>query len=168
MKNQKLTTYVLLVVVIGIWGYVVYIIIDTASEPDVNSSINKILDPSETDLSYYRWQSHLKYDSLKLSPFDDLNNTRVDESVLMEPERVFDEFEGENYDDLIYAPAVDIQYLGFVENEERNEKIAIVQINDHQQFMRVDQLVDGILLKKIDGSEIAVQIDQELMTIPKQ
>ncbi|PRD46265.1 hypothetical protein [Sphingobacterium haloxyli] len=167
MKNNKAMTYVLLALVIGIWGYVVYTILVKVSGDDGNMPTLAVRPVVESDLSYYRWKDSLEYDTLYHSPFsaeDQLVELVTEEPVSDGEYQVYQE----PYDPLAYAPAMDVQYLGYIENESQKQRIALIQINGRQYYMHPKEQIDGVTLVNVNPTDIEIKTDYQTLTITKQ
>ena len=168
MKNKKVTIYILFSLVIGIWGYVIYVVISKFSDNDpIPISNNNIVDvPS--NLASYRWKTDLTYDTIRSdSFFHEVSSTsnKSEEDVFHEAEQ---DMAMETYDPLAFAPAIDIQYLGFIENINVKQKIALVQIAGKQHYMKAKQTIEGYTVLSINPNEIKVKTDFQTLTISKQ
>lgn len=167
MKNSKITTYILLTLVLGVWGYVIYVVFTKVNDNNEILVHNLPKTTSPPNLNYYLWKTSLHYDDIVASPFGENGTVELlpenNEAQYMEENQPV-----ENYDELAYAPAVDIQYLGYIENEKLRQKVAIVQINGKQQYMRTKQSIDGYTLISINATEIEFKTNLQVITIAKQ
>lgn len=160
-------TYVLLALVIGIWGYVIYIVLAKVNGDDPARPALAVRPVAENDLSYYRWKDTLEYDTLYRSPFsipEQLEISATDEPVSGTEYTVYEE----PYDPLAHAPAMDVQYLGYIENEKQRQRIALVQINGRQYYMHPKEQIDGVTLVNINPTDIRIKTDYQTLTIAKQ
>jgi len=167
MKNSKITTYVLLTLVLGVWGYVIYVVLTKVSDNNEILVHNVPKTTPPLNLNYYQWKTSLHYNDIVASPFGENGTTQL-VSEINEGQYVDENQPVENYDELAYAPAVDIQYLGYIENERLKQKVAIVQINGKQQYMRTKQSIDGYTLISINATEIEFKTNLQVITIAKQ
>lgn len=159
--------YVLLALVIGIWGYVIYSVFGNWDNNGSVKSINRNEKIENVDLNYYKWKDSLTYDSITRSPFTEdyaVQNTMVDSHSRSSVQNLSEPA----YDPLAYAPAVDIQYLGYIQNEKSSEKIALLHINGKQYYAKIRERIDGFTLLSISDSEIKVKTDYQTINIPKK
>lgn len=167
MKGSKATTYILLVLVVAIWGYVIYTIFAKVSGTDNNMPVVALKPMAASDLSYYRWNHSLEYDTLYRSPFsaEDHIPDRLADAAFVEPEPAYYE---EPIDPLDYAPTMDVQYLGYIENESQKQRIALLQINGKQYYMHPKEQIDGVTLISISPADIQIKTEYQTFTIVKQ
>ena len=166
MKNNKAMTYVLVVLVVGIWGYVIYRVLAGVSDTDVQPSRHTIKSNVDENLAYYRGNDSLAYDTLYHSPFlmvASMQTTDIEAASTTDDQPLTEE-----YDPIVFAPAMDILYLGYIENENHRNRVAIVQINGKQYYLRPKQQKEGITLQSIGASEIKVKTEYQTLTIGKQ
>ncbi|WP_437921188.1 hypothetical protein [Sphingobacterium sp. LRF_L2] len=168
MKNNKAMTYVLLALVVGIWGYVIYSVLAKVNDGDDFAVQQATKTVAQENLNYYHWRDSLRYDSVYTSPFSSdaamaTLKENSDEGLDLQTNPVM-----ESYDPMAYAPAMDIQYLGFIENEQQQQRVALVQINGRQYYMRQQQTMDGVKLLQIATGSIKVKTDYQTLTINKQ
>lgn len=166
MKNNKAMTYVLLSLVVGIWGYVIYRVLVRVGDTDVQPIRTTIKSKVDENLAYYRGKDSLAYDTLYHSPFlmaASMQATDVEATPMVDEQPPI-----EQYDPIVFAPAMDILYLGYIENENHKNRVAIVQINGKQHYLRPKQQIEGITLQSIGASEIKVKTDYQTLTIAKQ
>jgi len=166
MKNNKGMTYVLLALVVGIWGYVIYTVLAKVSGDDSNMPTIAVRQVPESDLSYYSWKDSLAYDTVYHSPFS--AEDQLLELVAEEPSEGEYLVHEEPYDPLAYAPAMDVQYLGYIENESQKQRIALIQINGRQYYMHPKEQVDGVTLVNVNPTDIKIKTDYQTLTIAKQ
>lgn len=168
MKSNKVTVYILLTLVIGIWGYVIYIVIGNweGNKPSKIAKSNKI--DELIDLNYYRWKDTIPQDSLIRSPFLTSGAEKEKSETNINSEITPANFSEKVYDPLAYAPAIDIRYFGFIENQRNAEKVALVIVNGKQIHMKIRQKIDGIILQSIFTNEIIVKTGQHTINIPKE
>ena len=158
-------TYVLLTLVVGIWGYVIYTIFAKVGDHDV-APIRAAYKPVAADnLGYYRWKDSLPFDTIYSSPF--LVSAVVEQPQEATPTMADPYPPVEQYDPMAFAPAMDIQYLGFIENEQQKHRVAIVQINGKQYYLRPKQSVEGVTLLQVSANNIKVKTDYQTLTINK-
>lgn len=166
MKN-KASTYILLVAVIGIWGYVIYKIFQASQGEDVVLKVDKQKVIVAEDLSYYSFK---KKDSLNLNFRDPIYNhknkvttqqTLADHSIK--------EFKAplNDYHILPTAPETMIQYLGFVENENTKKKTAVIQVENEQYMLGLRETVRQITLLEIKDDYIRIKNKSKTRTIFK-
>lgn len=168
MKNNKVTIYILLALVIGIWGYVLYTVFLKVNDDPVVSTVMNSKKNEHENLDYYRWKEDLVYDTIYRSPFLLAKSTIEGEpSTSIPPAPVSAYAAQPNYNALAYAPAMDIRYLGFIENEQQKQRIAILQINGKQYYMRTQQQHDGVKLLVIDTESIKIKTAYQTQTIQK-
>lgn len=168
MKDKKHNIYILFALVLGIWGYVIYVLFSKFSDHDPLPISNKNVVEVRSNLDTYRWKEDLIYDDILSDAFfheisstdnkpDEQGNQDAGQGLSME-----------TYDPLAYAPALDIQYLGFIENLNMNQKVALVQIAGKQHYLKTKQSIDGYTILSIYPHEIKVKTNSQIVTISKQ
>ncbi|GGE17876.1 hypothetical protein [Sphingobacterium cellulitidis] len=168
MKDKKHIIYILFTLVLGIWGYVVYVVLSKFSDHDPLPPPNKGIVEVRSNLDTYRWKEDLTYDTILSDAFfQEISSTDNKPDEQVDP----DAGQGlpmETYDPLAYAPALDIQYLGFIENLNMNQKVALVQIAGKQHYLKTKQSIDGYTILSIYPHEIKVKTNSQTITISKQ
>ena len=160
-------TYFLLTLVVGVWGYVIYTVLAKVQEPDKVIPQQASASVAEVDLSYYRWRDSLAYDTVRTSPFAEFEtagSSDANAELLLTQEVPY----SSDYDPLMYVPALDIQYLGFIENKKQKQRLALIQMDGKQYYLRVKQRLEGITLLQIAPDEIRILLDGHSLTINKQ
>ncbi|MGG5902612.1 hypothetical protein [Sphingobacterium daejeonense] len=168
MKDKKHNIYILFALVLGIWGYVIYLVFSKFSDHGALPISNKGVVEVRSNLDTYRWKEDLTYDSILSDAFfQEISSTdnKPDEQVDQDVGQVLPI---ETYDPLAYAPALDIQYLGYIENLKMNQKVALVQIAGKQHYLKTKQSIDGYSILSINPNEIKVSTNSQTVTISKQ
>ncbi|GEM68741.1 hypothetical protein SMI01S_23470 [Sphingobacterium mizutaii NBRC 14946 = DSM 11724] len=168
MKDKKHNIYFLFALVLGIWGYVIYVVFSKFSDHDPLPISNKGVVEVRSNLDTYRWKEDLTYDDILSDDFfQEISSTdnKPDEQADQDEEQILPM---ETYDPLAYAPALDIQYLGFIENLNMNKKVALVQITGKQHYLKTKQSIDGYTILSIYPHEIKVRTNSQTVTISKQ
>ncbi len=168
MKDKKHNIYILFALVLGIWGYVIYMVFSKFSDHDPLPLSNKGIVEVRSNLDTYRWKEGLTYDSILSDAF-----FQEIPSIENKPDEQADQDAGqglpmETYDPLAYASALDIQYLGFIENLNMNQKVALVQIAGKQHYLKAKQSIDGYTILSIYPHEIKVKTNSQTVTISKK
>lgn len=165
MKN-KLLTYGLLVAVLGVWGYIVYRVVATTRESDilpVHTSRNHPV--SKEDLSYYEQKDSL---SLSLSYRDPMwNGTLEENDEAVTTDDMYDEDQMGITRPVAQEPEIQLAYLGYVENEKTQKKVAIVDVQGRQHLIGTNENREGVKVLRIEDDHIVVQYKQTHKTIYK-
>lgn len=148
MKNKR-NTYILLVVVLIIWGLIAYKIISSLGGNDVvvlqqNTEVSFNPKPiQETDTF-----------SIKADYRDPFLGTIEKPKTISKP-RVIKPQEIE----------IPINYSGMVRDQNTNESIFFVHINNRQHLMKINNVVDSVKLVKGNEKEITVNYNKKNKTI---
>lgn len=169
MKNKPVT-YLLATLVVLIWGYVIRLIwVGLDNEQDPLPKVVRKPDLSE-DLNFYRHQDTL---SLTLSYRDPMIYGKKPKSTEQDPldDMEIYPYETQEYmDPMAYQEAVmpiDLQYLGFIENEAKQNRVAIVLSQGRQMMVSKGDIVDDLTILDIQSDRIQVKRGNERELIYK-
>lgn len=164
--NNKALVYILLSVVVGVWGYVIYRVFSAVSgdEEQIITS-NRPISIAPQDLEYYTIKDSA---SLSLSYRDPIyNSTNVLDEEILETETI-NPYTSDPY--AVYVepePQIDISYQGFIENESNKKRIAMVTIAGQQYMMAKGDRQQEITVRNIQADRIIITHKNETKTIFK-
>lgn len=163
--KTKSTTFILIIVVIGVWGYVIYKVFQAIQADDTIGITNKKRTIVQEELSYYSLKIQ---DSLNLN-FRDPIYYKDESKQKVQPsnEKSESNYVQDNYIPPIMEPEINILYLGFIENEKSKKKTAIVQIDGNQYMLSLHEGINGIKLLDIKRDFIRMQHKNKVKTIFK-
>jgi hypothetical protein len=159
MKQNKAITYVLLIAVAAIWGWVIYKIIGDGGSDNTNNIIidnNLKNDNSEMQLDTFSLIASysdpfvIKYVSVNLA--EDLN---------LEEEKN----KANKVKPIVKWP--EIIYSGTVKNKVTNRNIALVNINEQHLLLDVGDTAYQIQILNIYADSLVVSYEKELKSIAK-
>ncbi|TJZ50572.1 hypothetical protein FAZ15_21360 [Sphingobacterium olei] len=164
--NNKALVYILLAVVVGVWGYVIYRVFSAVSGDEGQVIMaSRPVNIAVQDLDYYTVKDSL---FLSLNYRDPIYNSG---------DAADDEIGEQGEVDLHYTdpyavyvepePQVDISYQGFIENESNKKRIAIVTISGNQYMMAKDDRQQEITVRNIQPDRIIITHKNETKTIFK-
>ncbi|WP_324760177.1 hypothetical protein [Sphingobacterium thalpophilum] len=165
MKNKAMT-YVLLSLVVGLWGYIIYKIFAAVSDDNqAPRTAQKSFAQNTGDLSYYRQKNTT---ALLLNyPDPMLKNTNTPtlpvEPAMQRPA----EYTAPPVENYQPEPQVDVRYIGFIENLNDKKPTAIVMIMDRQYMMNTGDQQGEITLTGIHQSHISIKANGKNKTIFK-
>lgn len=165
--NNKALVYILLAVVVGVWGYVIYRIFSAVSGDDGQViAASRPVNIAVQDLEYYSIKDSL---FLSLDYRDPIyNNSYAADGEIEEQEEIDPNYTSDPY--AVYVepePQVDISYQGFIENESNKKRIAIVTIAGSQYMMAKDDRQQEITVRNIQPDRIIITHKNETKTIFK-
>lgn len=167
MKN-KLLIYILIIAVIGVWGYVVYRIIKATQVDDMGTTIAKEREINQENLSYYTIKS---LDSLSLEYRDPLyNKEKVNKPELEQVNSNNTDNSSTNtvnYDYVTPKAEIQIVYLGFIKNEKSNKKTALIEIQNKQYMASQNETIQGVKIVTIHEEYIRIKTEGKHKTIFK-
>lgn len=166
MKNKALV-YILLTVVVGVWGYVIYRVFSAVSSDDRQVIMSsKPIHLAVQDLEYYSINDSL---ILSLNYRDPIyNSSNAADNEIGEQEEIDQTYTSDPY--AVYVepePQIDISYQGFIENESNKKRIAIVTIAGNQYMMAKDDRQQEITVRNIQPDRIIITHKNETKTIFK-
>jgi hypothetical protein len=152
--NNKRNTYILLLLVLSIWGMVIYKFFSaTQEEPRIGS-------PGPTELKPYTFN---KPDSVIIDvnyrdPFlgKTYSTTRATTS------RVRSSKAKEAEQPIVWPQVI---YKGIVSDAKNKKKIFILIINGHRYLMKEKENIDDIILKSGNRQSVIVQYNGDLTTV---
>ncbi len=158
MKNKKVV-YLLLVVVVLIWGIIFYRIFSTVGASDNNTNSLNNHAKSEVDKNA---NDTFNIDGNYRDPF--LGNMQVDKPVILStaPKQVVKE---EKVVQKLAWPS--IEYGGMIKNQKSNKQLVLVQINGQNNLMKTGDIVAGVQLMKIYKDSLEVSFQKEKKWIKK-
>ena len=163
-------TYVLLALVIGLWGYILVQVFDSLStDTAVPTTGKRSFGEQETNLSFYK----TKNTGALLLDYSDpmLRNQANDElTETVAPFTTEDPTAMNNYiapQPVEPAPQIDVQYLGYIENLVDKRPTAIIQIEGKQYMMNTSEHQSGLKLVSMTKEYIKIKIDGTIKTIYK-
>jgi hypothetical protein len=150
LKNKK-GTYILLVAAIGIWGTIIYKIIDGLSTDEKQSiavieSINfKIPEPKKVD----------SFSLLRISRDPFLDKPLVPDKKKVKPKQAKIKID------------IPLVYHGMMKKNNGKERLFIVSINGQQTFIKKGQEIQGIILLNGNETKVTVSFKGVRKTIDK-
>ena len=165
MKN-KAVTYLLLTLVVGLWGYIIYKVFAAVSDDDPHPQVaQKNFAQNTGDLSFY---SQKKTTALLLNyPDPMLKNTDAAVLPIEPPLQAPVDYVDPGIQDYQPEPPMDIQYIGFIENINDKKPTAIVMIIDRQYMMNIGDQQGEIKLMGIQPDHILIKVNGKSKTIFK-
>ena len=150
MKNKK-RTYSLLIVVIGIWGYVGFSVLRTIKPKTLNTT------SSDIDIAFNPKTIKEKDTfSIQLVNRDPFLGT-----LLIKEKKIKPKVKKEK------VPWVSITYHGLINKHDTKTALYIITIGGQQHFVKRSQVVDGVKLINANSKEILVSYKGERKKILK-
>lgn len=168
MKNKAIT-YVLLVSVIFLWGYIIYKFFFALPDDDENQfAQRKIINKQEVNLDHYRYK---KTSLLQLNYADPMIRShtisRIDSNLNKTTAYIEPVMINQSPKSYPNQPVIQVDYLGFIENIVTKKSTAIVKIENKQYMMNVGEGQKRVKLIAVNASFIKVKIDGLIETIYK-
>ena len=147
MKNKK-TLIFLLPAVLGIWGLIIYRIVDFKGEEDTTTIRTVQLPKILTDNAdkTYSLQSHYDDPFLK-----DLNLGMYARLPQQQPTIETPKAEEKP------KPPLNIQYTGYITETGNSKKIALLTVNNRKVFLKAGEKMQNFTLSRIESDSIEVQ-----------
>jgi len=165
MKNKAMT-YILLSLVVGLWGYIIYKIFAAVSDENLGpKTAKKSFTQNVSDLSFYRQK---KTTPLLLNYPDPMLKAVVVPTISLNstPQAPLD-YISAPVQDYQPEPQVNVQYIGFIENLNDKKPTAIIMITDRQYMMNVGDLQNEVKLIAIQQDHILIKVNGKNKTIFK-
>ncbi|MCW8311102.1 hypothetical protein K7A41_07700 [Sphingobacterium sp. InxBP1] len=165
MKNKAMT-YILLSLVVGLWGYIIYKIFAAVSDDNqAPRTAQKSFVQNTGDLRYYRQK---KTTALLLNYPDPMLKNSNAPTLPVEPAaQAPTEYIAPPMDNYQPEPQVNVQYIGFIENLNDKKPTAIVMIMDRQYMMNIGDQQGEIKLTGIQQDHISIKVNGKNKTIFK-
>ncbi|WP_286863338.1 MULTISPECIES: type II secretion system protein N [Sphingobacterium] len=165
MKNKAMT-YILLSLVVGLWGYIIYRIFAAVSDEDqAPRAAQKNFAQNVSDLSFYNQK---KTTALLLNYPDPMLKDVVPAALPIEPPVQNPEsYVAPPVENDQPEPQINVQYMGFIENLNDKKPTAIVMIMDRQYMMNVGDEQGEIKLTGIQQGHISIKVNGKNKTIFK-
>ncbi|WP_293917970.1 MULTISPECIES: hypothetical protein [unclassified Sphingobacterium] len=164
MKNKALT-YGLIIVVIALWGYIIYTIFASVSEDNTTAVIRASTIENETvNLNYYR----IKDDVLLTLDYEDpmLRGMDIPQENIDAP-AVTSTNPAPYFTPAPVLPQTKVDYLGYIENENGRNATAILAIQGKQHMANAGDQLQGVKVLQIKSTFVKVQVDGESKIIYK-
>lgn len=144
MKNKALT-YLLLAIVLVVWGIIFNKIFQASSDESFISVNNSIKIKSDTLSIAKKYQLKLNYTEPFLG-----TSYNVRKKILHKPKpvKVIDLFPIEN-----------LVYLGMIKNAKKKSTIAIVKWRGVEAYLAIGEKIENIKIVKIENSFIEVKVE---------
>jgi hypothetical protein len=165
MRNKAMT-YILLSLVVGLWGYIIYKIFAAVSDEDQGPKTSKKnFAQNVSDLSFYKQK---KTTALLLNyPDPMLKNLDGISTPVNSPIQAPLDYVAAPVQDYQPEPQVNVQYIGFIENLNDKKPTAIVMITDRQYMMNVGDQQNEVKLMAIQQDHILIKVNGKNKTISK-
>jgi len=165
MKNKAMT-YILLSLVVGLWGYIIYKIFAAVSDDDQGTrQAQKNFVQNVSDLSFYNQK---KTTALLLNYPDPMLKNVVADSVPSAPVTpAVNNYVAPPVQSYQPEPQINVRYIGFIENLNDKKPTAIVAIMDKQYMMNVGDEQNGVKLTAISQGQITIKAHGKNKTIFK-
>ncbi|WP_299535754.1 hypothetical protein [Ulvibacterium sp.] len=150
-KNQK--TYVLLTVVLAIWGILGFKVIKTVN-PDSDPTVRPIASEKFKPIQFQERDTF----SILANYRDPFLGTLPKSLTPKKPKRTF-----QKKDTL---PKRDILYTGFIAESSSGQEIFFLTIDGHQQLMAKNEVFRKVKLLSGDPKKVRVRFDGKAKTIP--
>lgn len=159
-------TYVLISLVIGLWGYIIYKIFAAVSDEDQGPRVaQKNFVQNVSDLSFYNQK---KTTALLLNYPDPMLKNVVADTVPSAPVTpAINNYVAPPIQSYQPEPQIDVRYIGFIENLNDKKPTAIVAIMDKQYMMNVGDEQHGVKLTAINQGQITIKAHGKNKTIFK-
>ncbi|KKO90743.1 MULTISPECIES: hypothetical protein [Sphingobacterium] len=165
MKNKAMT-YILLSLVVGLWGYIIYKIFAAVSDDDQGPrQAQKNFVQNVSDLSFYNQK---KTTALLLNYPDPMLKNVVADTVPSAPVTpAVNNYVAPPVQSYQPEPQINVRYIGFIENLNDKKPTAIVAIMDKQYMMNVGDEQHGVKLTAINQEQITIKAYGKNKTIFK-
>lgn len=169
MKNKKLT-YILIPLVLGLWGTILYRIFHTVNNKNVDLTVNK-------STFSENMQNQTILDTFSIHPnYNDpflRKRTKIADSQLNQMKPAGNVTQAKKIvkqtpvaSSTIAWPG--IVYNGLIKNQKSNKQLAMIQVNGQSSIMQTGDVVADIQLTKATKDSIEVLFHSERKTIKKQ
>jgi len=166
MFKGKNGIYILVPLNILIWGYTAYMIFATFKNHEAvplsgtNAPAAKI---NEADSLTYILKLNYKDPFLKSEPVRPKNNSIQQNNG---NEKKAPSFQKSRLA-TVEKKALDIKYMGFIENKTSGTSAAMVSVNGSSQVIRQGQVIDEVTFQTITSEFIIVKLGKEKITIKR-
>lgn len=153
MKN-KLLTYLLLVLVIIVWGLIfVRLFSSNKEEIKIQSEINKknAIDTSVLNTKY----------TLRLDYKDPFLGQKNIVHVANKPKKKI------KVKEPVQQEQIDVQYLGMINNKRQKSVLALIRLNGQEYYIAIGETMNGIELIKCNETTILLKKGNSKYTISK-
>lgn len=159
-------TYILLSLVVGLWGYIIYKIFVAVSDDDQGPrQVQKNFVQNVSDLSFYNQK---KTTALLLNYPDPMLKNVVADTVPSAPVTpAVNNYVAPPVQSYQPEPQINVRYIGFIENLNDKKPTAIVAIMDKQYMMNVGDEQNGVKLTAINQGQIIIKAHGKNKTIFK-
>jgi hypothetical protein len=166
MKNKKLL-YILIPITLLVWGLIVYRIVGAMQGEETLSNFSPVV--------YTKPESENILDTFSISgnypdPFLRKNlthTTPVNNSQTQPQKNVPKQPTVQPIKNNPLSVLPKIAYLGIIKNQKQNKQIALIQINDNLNNMKLGDKIEGVELLKVFKDSIIVVFQKQKITVFK-
>lgn len=159
--NKKHINIVLIVVVVGLWGTVLYKYVNrffvTEDFPYTSQNLSMPI------------IAKIKKDSFTIQPLERdpfLGKLLVKKQNNFTPNNpVIKSFVKKNPEPKMTNPFPRIQYFGYIKSQDKSEKLILLKVNNKLERVRLKANIDGLIIEKIYKDSIEVLFNKEKRVI---
>ena len=160
MKNKKVLTYLMLTVVVGIWGKIMYDIFAPKADNYVYAGITNNVESITDDLTLFEYELIADYRDPFLGKYKRSGN----ENRVVRSNRPAKQKPKVRVKATRKWPK--LEYNGKMKNRANQDATVFVKINDKDFLMKVGESQNDIKLIKISTDSLFVEFDDEKRSIP--
>lgn len=169
MGPKKIINIILIIVVLSLWGTVIYKYIDRLfySETE-NSEVLELNDFDFDDLLLVK-KDTFDLKELGRDPFlDKIKIKKIDQDggERVKQKSISNVIENTEKKQNISFPSV--EYYGYIKSKEKKEELILIKINQKLERVRLKSNVDGLLIEKIYKDSLTVKFGKEIKTIRRK
>lgn len=154
--SDKIKLYILIPLVIIIWGYAIFALIDITSSKQLNNnSLANFELPENIDLTQESYTLILDYKD----PFIRNLPTKPANDPIQSPEDKKEEVETEKPEKIVPWP--NLIYSGTIKNKNSNNEVAILNIDRNDVLLRKGDTFKDLQLIEVTSDSILVRFNKE-------
>ncbi len=153
MKN-KLLTYLLLVLVIVVWGLIFVRLFGSKNEEQKIQKGNMIKNSIDSSILNTKYTLRFNYADPFLGQKNSISQVRKPKKFI----EVKDQPKPE---------PIEVQYLGMISNKKQKSVLALIRLNGQEYYLSLGETMNGLELIKCDEIEIVLKKGNKKYTVSK-
>ena len=163
MFNKKMINAVLIIIVVSLWGTVSY------------KYINRFFGDNEV---FYNTSENYNFDTLSVISKDSFNLQPLTKDPFLNKIVIQQKIQSSSIpkENIVKKepilkssiPFPAVQYYGYIKSKDKKEELILVKINNSLERIRLNDNIDGLIIKKIYKDSIVVHYNKETRRFKKK
>jgi len=167
MKNKKLL-YILIPITLLVWGLIVYRVVGAMQGEETLSNFSPVVyTEAESENTLDTFSISENYPDPFLRKNIKVNIPTNNNSQTQSQKNIAKQTSAPPLKNNPLPTLPKIAYLGLIKNQKQNKQIALIQINDNLNNMKIGDKIEGVELLKVFKDSIIVVFQKQKITVFK-